>query len=75
MKILGLHPELAKRLPEEAMWPNTANCAECDAVNQALYNGAKWEDIQIHTIFLRRVSRLGDSGGSTEGSYNETRMR
>lgn len=27
-----------------------ANCSECDAVNQALKNGAKWEDIQIHTI-------------------------
>lgn len=49
-KELGLHPDLADKLPETTKWPNTANCAECDAVNQALHNGAKWDDIQIHTI-------------------------
>ena len=52
-KGLGLHEELAKRLPKETRWPNIANCAECDAVNQALHNGAKWEDIQIHTINIK----------------------
>lgn len=52
-KELGLHEELAKRLPEKTNWPNIANCAECDAVNQALHNGAKWEDIQIHTIDIK----------------------
>ncbi|HEY9009345.1 MAG TPA: hypothetical protein VIM75_24580, partial [Ohtaekwangia sp.] len=59
-KGLGLHPELAKRLPEKSMWPNTANCAECDAVNQALHNGAKWEDIQIHTIDIRPDGTMTD---------------
>ncbi len=32
------------------LWPKDANCSECDAVNQALYDGAIWDDIQIHTI-------------------------
>jgi hypothetical protein len=59
-KGLFLHPELAKRLPENSMWPNTANCAECDAVNQALHNGAKWEDIQIHTIDIRANGTMTD---------------
>ena len=59
-KGLGLHEELAKRLPLETQWPNPANCAECDAVNQALYNGAKWEDIQIHTITISRDGKMTD---------------
>lgn len=59
-KGLGLHPELAKRLPENTQWPNIANCAECDAVNQALHNGAKWEDIQIYTIDIRQNGAITD---------------
>jgi hypothetical protein len=59
-KKLGLHPDLAKRLPENTQWPNPANCAECDAVNQALYNGAKWEEIQIHTIDVRPDGAMKD---------------
>ncbi len=59
-KGLGLHPELQKRLPANTQWPNVANCAECDAVNQALHNGAKWEDIQIHTIDIRPNGTMTD---------------
>ncbi len=59
-KGLGLHPELQKRLPANTKWPNVANCAECDAVNQALHNGAKWEDIQIHTIDIRLNGTMTD---------------
>jgi hypothetical protein len=59
-KGLGLHNELANRLPIETRWPNSANCAECDAVNQALHNGARWEDIQIHTINITRDGKMSD---------------
>jgi hypothetical protein len=59
-KNLSLHKDLADRLPTSTQWPNTANCAECDAVNQALHNGAKWEDIQIHTIDIRPNGTMND---------------
>jgi len=59
-KNLGLHKDLASRLPADTKWPFTANCAECDAVNQALWNGAKWEKIQIHTIDIRPDGTMSD---------------
>lgn len=59
-KKLSLHKDLSDRLPETTKWPQQANCAECDAVNQALHNGAKWEDIQIHTIHIRSNGTLSD---------------
>jgi hypothetical protein len=57
---LGIHPELQRRLPENTIWPNVANCAECDAVNQALHAGAKWDEIQIHTIDIRPNGTMSD---------------
>lgn len=53
-KVIGLQKELADRLPKNTKYHHMANCAECDAVNQALKNKAKWEDIQIHTIEIRK---------------------
>ena len=52
-----VHPELKKRLPEvsKTKWDNTANCAECDAFNQALNDGAKWEDLgDMHTMRYKK---------------------
>ncbi|QYS89468.1 hypothetical protein [Flavobacterium davisii] len=47
-----IHSTLAGKLPETST--NNAyklgNCAECDAVNQALHDGANWGDLQMHTI-------------------------
>jgi len=54
-----VHPELKKRLPEVSKeeWDNTANCAECDAFNQALNDGAKWEDLgDMHTLRYNRTA-------------------
>ncbi|MCC6371101.1 MAG: glutaredoxin family protein [Bacteroidia bacterium] len=47
-------------MPDKTDWPNKANCAECDAVNQALHNFAKWEDIQIHTIDIDKNGNMSD---------------
>lgn len=59
-KGFDIHPELLSRLPEETKWPNQANCAECDAVNQALHNGVAWNEIQIHTIDIRPGGTMTD---------------
>ncbi|WP_159090720.1 fibronectin type III domain-containing protein [Aquimarina aquimarini] len=59
-KGLGIHPTLQNKLPSNTKWPNVANCAECDAVNQALHNGAKWDDIQIHTVDIRPNGKITD---------------
>jgi len=59
-KKLSIHHELADRLPETTKWPNQANCAECDAVNQALWEGALWDEIQIHTIDIRPNGTMSD---------------
>ena len=59
-KNISLQKGLADRLPIDTKWPNVANCAECDAVNQALYNGAKWDDIQIHTININKDGKMFD---------------
>jgi hypothetical protein len=49
-----LNPQLASRLPKESMeeWA-LGNCAEVDAVNQALSSGARWVDLEMHTIGIR----------------------
>lgn len=57
---LGIHPTLQSKLPSNTKWPNVANCAECDAVNQALWKGAKWDEIQIHTIDIRPNGTMTD---------------
>lgn len=47
-----VHPELKKHLPEETLekW-SEYNCAECDAMNQALHDGASWDDLMdMHTM-------------------------
>ncbi|AEA42354.1 hypothetical protein [Fluviicola taffensis] len=59
-KGLGIHPTLQSKLPANTQWPNVANCAECDAVNQALWKGAKWDEIQIHTIDIRPDGTMTD---------------
>jgi len=59
-KGLDIHPELASKLPENTQWPNIANCAEYDAVNQALWEGASWSEIQIHTIDIRPNGTMTD---------------
>lgn len=59
-KGLDIHPELRSKLPANTQWPNTANCAECDAVNQALHAGVSWDKIQIHTIDIRPNGTMTD---------------
>ncbi|MGB3513538.1 MAG: RHS repeat-associated core domain-containing protein [Microcoleaceae cyanobacterium] len=47
----AIHPTLLKNLPEKSLNEfKLGNCAECDAVNQALHGGASWEDLILHTI-------------------------
>ena len=46
-----IHPTLASKLPETSTNAyKLGNCAECDAVNQALHDGANWGDLQMHTV-------------------------
>ncbi len=46
-----IHPTLAKKLPETTTNAyKLGNCAECHAVNQALHDGSKWGDLQMHTL-------------------------
>lgn len=46
-----IHPTLAAKLPETSTNSyKLGNCAECDAVNQALHDGANWSDLQMHTV-------------------------
>ena len=46
-----INPDLKKLLPKESLekWSVT-NCAECDALNQALKNGADIKDLEMHTV-------------------------
>jgi RHS repeat-associated protein len=50
-----IHPVLKEKLPNESLelW-KVDNCAECDAINQALHNGAKWENLKMHTIGVKK---------------------
>lgn len=46
-----IHPTLTSHLPETSTNAyKIGNCAECDAVNQALHDGANWDDLQMHTV-------------------------
>ena len=46
-----IHPTLANKLPQTSTNAyKLGNCAECDAVNQALHDGANWGDLQMHTV-------------------------
>lgn len=40
-----------------AEWPNVFNCAEMDAVNQALNNGVRLDNLQLYTVY----TKSGDS--------------
>ena len=47
----GLNTELSKILPETSLNQyKVGNCAEVDAVNQALNSGSKMSDLYIYTI-------------------------
>lgn len=48
----GLHPALKDILPTESLndYPTPWNCAESDAINQALHAGARISDIHIYTV-------------------------
>jgi hypothetical protein len=46
-----IHPTLTNKLPKTSTNAyKLGNCAECDAVNQALRDGANWGDLQMHTV-------------------------
>ena len=49
---LGLHPALKSILPNQSLnnYPTPWNCAESDAINQALHSGANISNIHIYTI-------------------------
>jgi cytidine deaminase len=48
---VDIHPTLASKLPASST-NNYAlgNCAECDAVNQALKDGSQWNTLQMYTV-------------------------
>jgi len=50
-----IHPQLKKMLPEESLNNyKLGNCAECDAVNQALHAGSKVDDLKMYTVGVRK---------------------
>jgi len=51
----NLHPSIQNILPTHNLekWPSTWNCAETDAINNALHNGASLENLHIYTISTR----------------------
>ena len=53
-----LHPILEKILPEEPLndLPTSWNCAETDAINRALHDGVRLENMRIYTIDTRPKS-------------------
>jgi hypothetical protein len=49
-----IHPTLASKLPKTSTNSyKLGSCAECDAVNKALNDGANWGDLQMHTVGVR----------------------
>lgn len=50
-----LHPSLERILPPKNLekWPSTWNCAETDAINNALHAGASLQNLHIYTISVR----------------------
>jgi hypothetical protein len=50
-----LHRTIADRLPKVSRNKyELGNCAEVDAVNQALTDGAQWSNLEMHTIGIRK---------------------
>lgn len=49
-----IHPLIRERMPDPSLekWP-VANCAEFNACNNALLNGAKLEDLTVHTVKVK----------------------
>ena len=49
----SINPQLTKLLPKESLekW-NVTNCAECDALNNALNAGADIKNLEMHTLKL-----------------------
>ena len=47
-----LHPDIKKALPDKSLnkYPTSWNCAETDAINNALHDGAKMQNLHIYTI-------------------------
>jgi cytidine deaminase len=48
-----IHPFLKANLPEKTLSFKLRNCAECDVVNNALNSGAKWHNLEMHTIGIK----------------------
>lgn len=53
-----LHPAIKDILPPQNLekWPSTWNCAETDAINNALHDGASLSNLHIYTISTRSRS-------------------
>ena len=51
----GIHPDLKRILPEKSLndYLTTWNCAETDAINQALKSGANLKNIRIYVVNVR----------------------
>ena len=58
-----LNPTLSKMLPEKSLNNyKLGNCAEVDAVNQALNNGANMKDLYMYTIDVNSGAAKGMCG-------------
>ncbi|UII30389.1 hypothetical protein LVD17_19035 [Fulvivirga ulvae] len=57
----AIHPILKNNLSKKQIesW-HQANCAECDATNQALWDGAKWDDLTDPQAFEFKNSNGGE---------------
>jgi hypothetical protein len=57
-----LEPQLKEMVPKQSLekWSVT-NCAECDAINSALKNGAKTENLEMHTVKIdKKTGTISD---------------
>ena len=52
-------PKLLELAPEKSLekWDNVLNCSECDALNKALKDGAKLENLEMHTVKIDKSSK------------------
>jgi uncharacterized Zn-binding protein involved in type VI secretion len=67
-----IHPDLRARMPAKSLeaW-KVENCAEFKAVNEALYDGAKFNDLRIVTVVSRNgmpVPRCANCRLTTHGA-------
>ncbi len=64
----SLHPTLKDILPKKPLndYPSAWNCAESDAINQALKDGVKLENMRIYVISVRD----GEVGNAKESCEN-----